>query len=76
MLCHTKSSQQQSSLILILIMDFNGHTHTHMTFKSLRFKSYGIIEQKTQEEEEAAAEVMNVKKPYCVYSLLLCVCFL
>ena len=52
------------------------HTHTHMTFKSLRFKSYGIIEQKTQEEEEAAAEVMNVKKPYCVYSLLLCVCFL
>ena len=48
-----------------------------MTFKSLRFKSYGIIEQKTQEEEEeeAAAEVMNVKKPYCVY-ILLCVCFL
>ena len=49
------------------------HTHTH----DIQKPSIQIIrEQKTQEEEEAAAEVMNVKKPYCVYSLLLCVCFL
>ena len=58
MLCHTKSSQQQSSLILILIMDFNGHTHTHDIQKpSIQIIRYYRTKKNQEEEEEA--EVLN-----------------